>query len=71
MILATLTRRFPAPGSLGAGMKRPLFYGSFFGNLGAFWELAFAAPFSLGASTSSRPCGGQNHKKSVENQLND
>ena len=70
-ILATHTRRFPTPGSLGASTKRPFFYGSFFGNLGAFWELAFASPFLFGASTSSRPCGGQNHKKSVENQLND
>ena len=38
-ILVTRTRRFPAPGSLGAGTKRPLFYGSFLGNLGAFREL--------------------------------
>ena len=56
-ILVTRTRRFPAPGSLGAGMKRPLFDGSFLGNLGAFqgafWELAFAAPLLLGACRSS------------------
>ena len=42
-ILATCTRRFLASGSLGAGTKRPLFDGSFLGNLGAFQELAFAA----------------------------
>ena len=69
--MATRTRRFPTLGSLGVGTNRPLFDGSFFGNLGAFRELAFAAPFLLGACRSSRPRGGQNHKKSVENQLND
>ena len=87
-ILVTRTWRFPTPGSLGAGTKRPLFYGIFLGNLGAFqelfgnlllplpfyWELV-KAPFLFGSfqklpnrqgtSTSSQPCGGQNHKKSV------
>ena len=93
-ILATRTWCFPTHGSLGDGTKRPLFDGSFLGNLGAFrelfgnlllplpfyWELVESPclfgsfqklPIRQRASTSSRPCGGKNHKKSVENQWND